>query len=74
MLETVPFVRLLIHDDVHQLHFRRRHDPGEIARPRATRLRAQTTTAEIIRLLDKLRENVGVLAHLNEELKQHRGD
>src|SRR5262245_59637702 len=50
VLQTVPFVRLLINDDVHQLHFRRSHDPDVIARPRATRLRAHAMTAEIIRL------------------------
>ena len=73
VLETVPFVRLLIHNDVHQLHVRRRYDPDGIAPPRASRLRARATTAEIIRLLAELRDNVGVLADLNEQLKKHRG-
>ena len=73
VLETVPFVRLLIYDDVHQLYFPRSHDLGAIALRRATRVRAHATTAEIIRLLGELRENIGVLAHLNDELKKHRG-
>lgn len=37
LLQTVPFVRFLIHNDVHQLHLRRNRDPS----PRATHLRAR---------------------------------
>jgi hypothetical protein len=72
VLQTIPFVRLLIDDDTDQPHFSRSHDPGGSARPGATRLRARATTAQIIRLLAKLKENVDVLAHLNEDLKKHR--
>jgi len=73
VLQTVPLVRLFIHDDVHQLHFRRSHGSHVIAHSRATRLRARAMTRGIIRHLVKLRENVGVLAQLNEELKKHGG-
>ena len=72
VLQAVPFVRLLIHDDVHQLHFRQSHDPRVIAHT-TTRLRARAMTGEIIRHLAKLRENLGVLVQLNEELKKHCG-
>jgi hypothetical protein len=46
---------------------------GYEATARAVLNRARVMTAEIVRLLAKLRENVDVFAQLNEKLKRHRG-